>query len=165
MTSAWRTCESFRPRMPRSCRGQRRDQIAPDAATKSQRGSTYLCSTDRRTQVHRSNHVTAEVRMTVSLSRIGIGAGVILGLLPLMASAQNYVQKNLVSDMPQPANADGSMGTIDPPLKNPWGLARGAASPWWPNNGGTGASTLYAGTGNIVPLVVTVPNGEGITTH
>jgi len=90
-----------------------------------------------------------------------VAASCVLSMLPLIAFAQNYLQTNLVSDIPQPANADGTMVTVDPHLKNPWGLARGAATPWWPNNEGTGTSTLYTGGGAIVPLVVTIPNAKG----
>ncbi len=88
-----------------------------------------------------------------------------LSILPLASFAHNYVQTNLVSDIPQPANADGTMVTIDPHLKNPWGLARGASTPWWPNNAGTGTSTLYTGGGAVVPLVVTIPNAAGASSH
>src|ERR1700723_2287062 len=87
--------------------------------------------------------------------------GVLL-VVPAATFAQNYVQTNLVSDIAQPANADGSMVTVDPNLRNAWGLARGAASPWWVNNAGTGTSTLYNGAGAITPLVVTVPNAAGV---
>jgi uncharacterized protein (TIGR03118 family) len=87
-----------------------------------------------------------------------------LSIFPLASFAQNYVQTNLVSDIPQPANADGTSVIIDAHLKNAWGLARGAASPWWVNNNGTGTSTLYSGAGAITPLVVTVPNAKGVTT-
>jgi uncharacterized protein (TIGR03118 family) len=78
------------------------------------------------------------------------------------AFSQNYVQTNLVSDIAQPANADGSTVNVDPNLKNGWGLARGASSPWWVNNAGTGTSTLYTGSGALVPLVVTVPNAKDV---
>jgi uncharacterized protein (TIGR03118 family) len=88
-------------------------------------------------------------------------ASCVLAIIPLASFAQNYVQTNLVSDIPQPANADGTMVTIDPHLKNPWGLARGASTPWWPNNDGTGTATLYTGSGAVVPLVVTIPNAAG----
>jgi uncharacterized protein (TIGR03118 family) len=81
----------------------------------------------------------------------------------LGAFAQNYVQTNLVSDIPQAANADGTSVIIDGHLTNAWGLARGAATPWWVNNNGTGTSTLYSGNGAITPLVVTVPNAKGVT--
>jgi uncharacterized protein (TIGR03118 family) len=84
-----------------------------------------------------------------------------LAILPATALAQHYVQKNLVSDISQPANADGTAVGVDPNLRNSWGLARGASSPWWVNNNGTGTSTLYTGAGAPVGLVVTVPNAKG----
>ncbi|HTP69097.1 MAG TPA: TIGR03118 family protein [Dongiaceae bacterium] len=68
-------------------------------------------------------------------------------LLPALSSAQHYVQKNLVSDVSQPANSDGSAVIVDPNLKNPWGLTRSATSPWWVNLNGTGNSAIYTGTG------------------
>jgi uncharacterized protein (TIGR03118 family) len=88
-------------------------------------------------------------------------AGVLL-VIPAATFAQNYVQTNLVSDISQPANADGSKVGIDPHLRNGWGLARGASSPWWVNNAGTGTSTLYTGAGATVPLVVTILNAKGV---
>jgi uncharacterized protein (TIGR03118 family) len=88
--------------------------------------------------------------------------GCALSMVALATSAQNYVQTNLVSDIPQPANADGSAVGVDNHLKNAWGLARGASSPWWVNDGGTGVSTLYKGAGDTVPLVVAVPNAKGV---
>lgn len=88
----------------------------------------------------------------------------VLSVFPLTTLAQHYTQENLVSNVAQPANADGTNVTIDPNLKNAWGLARGAASPWWVNNDGTGTSTLYSGAGVTTPLVVTVPNAKGVTT-
>jgi uncharacterized protein (TIGR03118 family) len=84
-----------------------------------------------------------------------------LAILPVTTFGQHYVQKNLVSDISQPDNADRSTVGVDPNLKNPWGLARGASSPWWVNNAGTGTSTLYTGAGATVSLVVTVPNSKG----
>lgn len=67
--------------------------------------------------------------------------------LPALSSAQHYVQKNLVSDLPQPANADGSAVTLDPVLKNPWGLTRSSGGPWWVSNNNSGTSSVYTGTG------------------
>jgi uncharacterized protein (TIGR03118 family) len=89
-------------------------------------------------------------------------AGALLAF-PMASFAQNYAQTNLVSDIPQPANANGSAVIVDPNLRNAWGLARGAATPWWVNNAGTGTSTLYSGAGATQPLVVTVPNVKGAT--
>jgi uncharacterized protein (TIGR03118 family) len=87
----------------------------------------------------------------------------VLSVFPLTTMAQHYVQENLVSDVSQPANADGTAVAIDPNLHNSWGVARGASTPWWVNNQGTGTSTLYTGGGAMVPLVVTVPNAKGAT--
>ena len=90
-----------------------------------------------------------------------VAASCVLSIFPLFSFAQNYVQTNLVSDIPQPANANGTLVTVDQHLKNAWGLARGASTPWWANNAGTGTSTLYTGGGGTVPLVVTIPNARG----
>ena len=67
------------------------------------------------------------------------------------ALAQRYTQTNIVSDIPNKAI------TTDPNLKNAWGIAFGPGSPIWVADNGTGLSTLYTGTGTIVPLVVTIP--------
>jgi uncharacterized protein (TIGR03118 family) len=83
--------------------------------------------------------------------------GCALSIAPLLASAQNYTQTNLVSDI------SGMAVNTDANLKNPWGLARGTASPWWPSNDGTGTAVLYTGSGGIVPLVVTIPNAKGLS--
>jgi len=69
-------------------------------------------------------------------------------LFPAASSAQHYTQKNLVSDIPQPNNADGSAVLVDPNLKNPWGITRSSGSPWWVSNNNSGTSTLYDGNGN-----------------
>lgn len=74
-----------------------------------------------------------------------------LFLLPCLTQAQNYKQTNLVSDIV------GMAPTVDPNLKNPWGLTRSSTSPWWVGNNNAGVSTLYDAKGDIIPLVVTVP--------
>src|SRR5882762_4893068 len=79
-------------------------------------------------------------------------------LLPALTFAQRYTQKNLVSDVPQPDNADKTKVLVDANLKNPWGLTRSpGGSPWWVANNNSGTSTLYDGNGNPRSLVVTVP--------
>jgi len=65
--------------------------------------------------------------------------------------ADTFSQINLVSDVP------GLASTTDPNLKNPWGVAFSATSPFWVSNQGAGNATLYSGTGAITPLVVAVP--------
>jgi uncharacterized protein (TIGR03118 family) len=69
--------------------------------------------------------------------------------------AQHYQQTNLVSDV------SGRAAVTDQNLVNSWGLVRGPGTPWWVADNGTGVSTLYDGSGNIVPLVVTIPNASG----
>ena len=58
---------------------------------------------------------------------------------------QHYQQTNLVSDI------SGAAKVLDPNLVNAWGLARSSTSPWWVADNGMGVSTLYDGTGAIVP--------------
>ena len=92
--------------------------------------------------------------MTVIMFALTVGMTLCLSTNTL---AQHYQQTNLVSDVP------GLAPTIDPRLVNPWGLARSANSPWWVADNGTGMSTLYNGSGGIVPLVVTIPVPPGGT--
>src|SRR5256714_3329980 len=72
-------------------------------------------------------------------------------------SAQHYQQTNLVSDVP------GMAAVTDPHLVNPWGITRSQTSPWWVADNGTGVSTLYTGTGQMLSLVVTIPPPPGGT--
>lgn len=87
---------------------------------------------------------------TLSLPKVAWQLFVVL-LFSSLAFAQHYMQTNLVSDI------SGMAAVTDPNLKNPWGLARSASSPWWAADNTTGLSTLYNGMGEIQPLVVTVP--------
>ena len=75
------------------------------------------------------------------------------------ASAQRYIQHNLVSDVP------GLAAFTDPNLVNAWGIASSPSGPIWVANNGTGTSTVYEGNGKARPLVVAIPpaptNTEG----
>jgi uncharacterized protein (TIGR03118 family) len=71
--------------------------------------------------------------------------------LPALTYAQHYQQTNLVSDL-----TTEKAVTVDPNLKNPWGLTRSAGSPWWVSNNNSGTSTLYDGTGT--PILINPPN-------
>lgn len=73
--------------------------------------------------------------------------------LPVLATNQ-YQVTNLVS------STSGVAPVTDPNLVNPWGLARSSGGPWWVSDNNSGLSTLYKGTGAIVPLVVTVPSAD-----
>lgn len=75
--------------------------------------------------------------------------------IPTYVRADSFTQINLVSDIP------GLATFTDPNLKNPWGVASSATSPFWVSDQGSGKSTLYDGAGNINALVVTVP-GAGV---
>lgn len=75
-------------------------------------------------------------------------------ILCLPSQAQFYRQTNLVSDVP------GMAANTDANLKNPWGIASGATSPFWLANQVIGTSTLYDGSGTPQALVVTVPGGD-----
>src|SRR6266446_4549687 len=77
------------------------------------------------------------------------------------AQAAGYTQTNLVSDGVVPAV------TIDPTLKNPWGIAFfPGLSPFWVNLNGSGLSALYNGDGTIfaaLPSVI-IPASSGSPT-
>ena len=87
--------------------------------------------------------------------------------------AQAYQQTNLVSDFQcnAPTSTQPCLApTPDSNLVNPWGLIASGTSPWWVSDNNGGVSTLYDGTGAIVPLVVNIPpldgkgNGKGTPT-
>src|SRR5258707_4512069 len=80
---------------------------------------------------------------------------------PAALVAQQYQQTNLVSDL-----CTLGAHTVDPRLKNPWGIARGpSGNPWSVSDERSGLSTLYNAQGTPVNpvnlgvhgLVVTMP--------
>jgi uncharacterized protein (TIGR03118 family) len=80
-------------------------------------------------------------------------------LLPAMsAQAAGYKQTNLVADQ-----AGHALAT-DPNLINPWGVAFVPGGAFWLSDNGNGLSTLYSGTGSIIPAVFHVPAPAGQTT-
>src|SRR3989440_804070 len=82
-------------------------------------------------------------------------------LLPAVTPAQHYKQTNLVSNLASITTPN----LPDPNLRNPWGLTRSSTSPWWVANNNSGTSTLYTGTGALIPIngtgTVTVPPPNG----
>ena len=78
-------------------------------------------------------------------------AGLVAGSAFAAPPGSEYVQTDLVSDGAVPAN------TIDPNLKNPWGVAFfPGLSPFWVADNNAGVSTLYDGLGvpfAALPLV------------
>src|SRR6266568_2964910 len=93
------------------------------------------------------------IRVSASAKIISITSAGLLSLSTALSGqqVQHYKQTNLVSDMP------GVAAATDPNLVNAWGMSRGSGSPWWVSDNGTGVTTLYTGTGSIVPLVVAIP--------
>jgi len=89
------------------------------------------------------------------IRRGAIAAIVALAAWP--ASAQRYIQHNLVSDQP------GMAAFTDPNLVNAWGIDSSGSGPIWIANNGTGTSTVYRGNGTALPLVVTIPAGAANT--
>jgi uncharacterized protein (TIGR03118 family) len=87
------------------------------------------------------------------VGRCAVGLITIVALSGISA-AQKYEQRNLVSDVP------GLAKITDPNLVNAWGIDFSSGSPAWVADNGTGRSTLYTGTGSIIPLVVRIPSGS-----
>lgn len=58
-------------------------------------------------------------------------------------------------------NAGTAGNPADPALINGWGLVQLGMSPLWISDNGTGKSTLYTGTGQLLSLVVTIPAAAG----
>jgi len=84
-------------------------------------------------------------------------AAAFLLIITPVAGATNYGVSNLVSDIP------GLAAYTDPHLVNPWGFTASPTSPFWVADNGTGVATLYNGSGQPQPLVVTVsPPAGGI---
>jgi len=91
----------------------------------------------------------------VFLRAVVVGA-IVASALTWVAAAvagNRYAVHPLVSDNGVPGT------TVDHNLVNAWGLVAGPTTPWWVANNGTDSSTLYAGTGTPVPLVVSVGGG------
>jgi len=76
-------------------------------------------------------------------------------LLPVVTQAQHYKQTNLVSDIV------GMAPTIDPNLKNPWGLTRSSGSPWWIGNNNSGTSSLFNAAGNPINIFTEAGGAAG----
>jgi uncharacterized protein (TIGR03118 family) len=65
-----------------------------------------------------------------------------------------FAEVILVSDVP------GLASVTNPNMVNPWGISFSPTGPFWIAENGTGASDLFDGRGQPVPLVVTIPQGD-----
>lgn len=94
---------------------------------------------------------------------LAVLAAVQLAIGPAARAGEDnaFVQTNLVSDLPGVARVQ------DLNLKNPWGISRGPATPWWVSDNATGVATVYNGAGTPFPpgnpKVVDIP-APGVTT-
>ena len=72
-----------------------------------------------------------------------------------VATAADYIQTNLVSNLP------GLAAITEPLLVNSWGISHSPTSPFWVSNQGTNSSTLYAVTGatNVSQVLNVNANG------
>ena len=82
-------------------------------------------------------------------------------LAPRVYAASQYVQHNLVSDVP------GIADQTDPNLVNPWGISMSSTSPFWISNNHAGIAGVYNGQGQPAPaaspLRVRIPIPSGGT--
>src|SRR6516162_4130637 len=86
---------------------------------------------------------------TFLVAWIAVGA---LGAGALHAQVADFVQVNLVSDIPK-------LATItEPELVNPWGVSHTTTSPFWTSNQGTSTATLFAVTNRTDVTKVTAVN-------
>jgi uncharacterized protein (TIGR03118 family) len=89
------------------------------------------------------------VPKTFLLTWIAVGA---LGTGTLHAQVADFVQVNLVSDIP------GLATITEPELVNPWGVSHTTTSPFWTSNQGTSTATLFAVTDRTNVTKVTAVN-------
>jgi uncharacterized protein (TIGR03118 family) len=69
----------------------------------------------------------------------------------LLQASNAYLVRNLVSDIPDLADH------TDPNLKGAWGISESGTSPFWISDAGAGVTTLYDSSGDVIPLVVSIP--------
>jgi uncharacterized protein (TIGR03118 family) len=92
---------------------------------------------------------------TRPLSRLTLLATVAVASLTTTTAKAQYVQTNLVSNIP------GLAANTDSQLRNPWGISFGPTTPFWISDANAGVSTLYNGLGVKQALVVTIPGPGG----
>ena len=100
-------------------------------------------------------HVLLLMPFTLLLGVAGCGGSGSSSGTSTTSSAGTFVENKLVSD------TVGGAATIDPNLKNPWGMSYAPGGAFWVSDNTTGLSTLYDGTGARQGLVVTIPAAGG----
>jgi uncharacterized protein (TIGR03118 family) len=92
------------------------------------------------------------------MRKILISGSLLFACATWCGAANNFVQHNLVSDIP------GMADHLDPCLINPWGLVATHTSPFWISLNGAGLAGIYDGNGNANNLIVSVPGPAGTPT-
>jgi uncharacterized protein (TIGR03118 family) len=97
-------------------------------------------------------------RYLAACGAIALGALLAAAVAASPAAAGNFVQTNLVSDVPGLANH------TDPNLVNAWGISYGPTTPFWTSDNGAGLTSLYRGDGSQVSppspvIVLPAPGG------
>jgi uncharacterized protein (TIGR03118 family) len=82
-------------------------------------------------------------------------ASVVTGSALWAGPIGGFAQTNLVSNIPALAQH------TDPNLRNPWGIAESASSPFWVSNNASSTSTLYNTSGTPQALVVSLLGPTG----
>ena len=70
----------------------------------------------------------------------------VVGVASAAPHSNRYAVTPLASDVP------GLAPTTDANLKNTWGLARSATSPWWIADNGNASASVYTGSGTLVAI-------------
>lgn len=83
---------------------------------------------------------------------------VALSLIATQAQGADFVQSNLVSDIP------GLATITDPQLVNPWGVSHSPTSPFWTSNQGKNTATLYNVTDETTVTKVPINPPAGFVT-
>ena len=90
-----------------------------------------------------------------------VAMGVLLALMvgfSSLANAASYKAALITADQA------GKAPNTDPNLINPWGISFSATGPFWTSDNLTGLTTVYNTTGQVQPIVVTIPPVGGNTT-
>jgi uncharacterized protein (TIGR03118 family) len=99
-------------------------------------------------------HASSNRARARRMARAALAAVALQLAVPGVATAQNYFQRNLVSDIA------GLAELTDPALRNPWGMSFSRTSPFWISDQGANLSTLYTVSDigvTKVPLQVSIP--------
>lgn len=93
---------------------------------------------------------SSRLTVTASLAAAALMSAGLAGPALLAAPRDTYQVNALVSDGSQAES-------IDPNLKNAWGIAATATSPWWVASNLPNLATIYNGAGEAQQLVVQIP--------